>query len=318
MDVWIAHNPAAGPYDVGPFCAQVADVLAGQGVNVRALAAEQRGALATIARSAAAAGCYALFVAGGDGSLSEAATALAGSPVALGVLPAGTANVWAKQLGLPVGSLLPGRDTAGLLVRAALAQLDGRRRAVDLGQVDERCFLLWAGVGLDAFVTHGVEPRPRAQKRLGMLSYSLAALLLVTQFRGIRARVAVDRRRVRGRMLLAVASKGQLYLGGLVRIAPNARLDDGRLDVWLFYGLGLGWTIRQALGLVTGRHLRDPYVRHLRGRHVTITTEAPAALHLDGEPWGTTPVAVNIRPRALHVLVPRSAPASLFSAEAAV
>jgi YegS/Rv2252/BmrU family lipid kinase len=316
VNVWIVHNPAAGAYDIGPSMGRVAQALAALGLEVRQLEARQPGELGILARRAVQAGCDALLVAGGDGSLNEAATALSGSGVALGVLPAGTANVWAKQFGLPVAPLLPGFDPGDMLLQAARAQLDGQRRLIDVGEVRERCFLLWAGVGLDAFVTHGVEPRPREQKRLGMLSYSLAALILATQFTGMRARIIVDGRRIKGRMLLAVVSNGQLYLGGLARIAPQARLDDGLLDVWLFYGLGFHWTVRQMLGLVAGRHLRDPYVKHFRGRTVSILTAVPAALQLDGEPAGTTPVTVRIRSAALTVLVPRTAPANLFSSSA--
>jgi diacylglycerol kinase (ATP) len=313
VNVWLVHNPAAGAYDIGRYVTQVAERLSEQGATARSVTTERRGELALVAQRAAAEGVDALFVAGGDGSLGEVATALAGTRVALGVLPAGTANVWARQFGLPVAPLLEGEETTRILVDAARAQLDGDRRLIDLGDAGGRCFLMWAGVGLDAYVTHGVEPRPREQKRLGMVSYALAALMLATQFKGMTAHVTVDGRRVRGRMLLAVVSHSRLYMGGLVHIDPRARLDDGRLTVWVFYGLGFGWTVRQMLGMAAGRHLRDPHVRQLRGRAIAITTREPAEVHLDGDPWGKTPLAVRVRPLALRILAPRSAPPELFS-----
>lgn len=312
MNIWIVHNPAAGPYDVGPYLDAVADGLRERGAEVTVVPTQQAGDILAVGRTAVEREVDAVFQCGGDGSLGECATALAGSRVALGVLPAGTSNVWAKQLGMPVMSILPGVDPRAYLLRAAEAQLDGKVRQVDLGKIGSRCFLLWAGVGLDAFVAQGVEPRPRAQKRLGMFPYMLAALILGAQFKGMRAQVVVDGKRLRGRMLLAVVSNAQLYLGGLVQIDPYARMDDGWLDIWVFYGLGLGWTVRQMAGLFAGRHLRDPHVRHLRGRHVVIAAGEPAALHLDGEPTGTTPVVINVQPRALAVLVPPSAPRALF------
>ena len=302
----------AGALDMAPFLGPVADGLRERGAEVEVIGTQHPGEILTIGQRAVAGACDAVFFCGGDGSLGEGATALAGSRVALGVLPAGTGNVWAKQMGLPIAPLLPGYDPGEFLLRAAEAQLDGTARRVDVGQVGERRFLLWAGVGLDAFITHGVEPRPRAQKRLGMFPYMLAAVILATQFGGMRAQITVDGKRIKGRMLLVVASNTQLYMGGLVRIDPQARLDDGLLDVWVFYGLGVGWTVRQMAGLFAGRHLRDPHVRHLRGRHIAVTARPPADLHLDGDPTGTTPVVISVLPRALSVLVPASAPGELF------
>jgi diacylglycerol kinase (ATP) len=101
--------------------------------------------------------------------------------------------------------------------------------------------------------------------------------------------------------------------GGLVKMTPEARLDDGLLDIRIFKGMGPAWVFRHVAGVFTHRHLRDPMVSHYQGRNITIYTAEPYPIQLDGEPAGMTPVNVQVVPRALRVLVPRAAPADLFS-----
>ena len=107
-----------------------------------------------------------------------------------------------------------------------------------------------------------------------------------------------------------------LFYGGLVRIATDARLDDGLLDLNVFSGTGFGDSIRTVLGVVTGLHVRDPRHSFYRGRTIRIETEKPMAVHLDGEPHGTTPLFCQVVPRSLSVLIPRHIRPELFAEKA--
>ena len=113
-------------------------------------------------------GQSAVFVIGGDGSVGTIAASLSGSDTALGVLPAGTANVWAKELGLR------GVDWfhRQALDRAAAGLAEPDVRLIDVGEINGRKFLLWGGVGLDAAVVSRVEPRERWQKALAIPFYT--------------------------------------------------------------------------------------------------------------------------------------------------
>ena len=163
-----------------------------------------------------------VLVAGGDGTVCEAVNGLVGSRVALGVLPTGTGNVWAKELGLPVFTLLnPNR----LLVAAHLST-EAKTRAIDVGRANDRYFLLFAGLGLDAQVAHDMEPRERATKQSGLLPYLVASVLVAVEFYGVRTTVVVDGKVIKGRSLFILVSNAQLY-GGVLRITPEAQLDDG-------------------------------------------------------------------------------------------
>jgi YegS/Rv2252/BmrU family lipid kinase len=268
---------------------------------------ERPGEATALARQASDDGLDAVFVVGGDGTINEVINGLAGGPVALGVLPGGTGNVWARELGLPTRSplhLLP-------LLDSVRALLDGTVRQIDLGKANGRFFLQWTGLGLDAEVTYAMEPRTRRQRRLGALAYVVSGLAIASTMAGIRTRVFIDGEHIYRRAILIIISNSQLY-GGKVRIATDARLDDGLLDVDVFAGTGLGSALRTALGVITGLHVYDP--RHIfrQGRSIRIYTDKPMAVHVDGEPFGTTPLECEVVPRALSVIIPRDIRPDLF------
>jgi diacylglycerol kinase (ATP) len=249
-----------------------------------------------------------VFVVGGDGTINEVINGLAESPVALGVLPGGTGNVWAKELGLPTRSplhWLPLLESVRTLVPGAI-------RRIDLGKANGRYFLQWAGIGLDAEVSYAMEPRTRRQRRLGALAYVVAGVTAAANMVGTRTRILIDGERIYRRSILIVISNSQLY-GGMVRIATDARLDDGLLDLNVFAGTGFGSAVRTALGVVTGLHVRDPRHSFYRGCKIQVETEKPVAVHVDGEPFDTTPLECEVVPRALSVIIPREIRPDLFS-----
>jgi YegS/Rv2252/BmrU family lipid kinase len=271
---------------------------------------EQAGEATKLARQAADQELDAVLVVGGDGTINEVINGLAESSVALGVLPGGTGNVWAKELGLPTRSprhLLP-------LVDSVQALVPGKTRRIDLGKANGQYFLQWTGLGLDAEVTYAMEPRTRRQRRLGALAYVVAGVTTAINMAGIRSRIWIDDELVYRRSILIVISNSQLY-GGRVRIATDARLDDGLLDVNVFSGTGFGSAVRTALGIITGLHVRDSRHSFFRGSTIRVETDKPMAIHLDGEPFGTTPLQCNVMPRALTVLIPQHIRPELFSTQ---
>ncbi len=303
----VIFNPTAGARDVHRELQRVMGYLEECGWQLTLRETRSRGEATTFAREAVSAGMRAVFVVGGDGTINEAVNGLVGSEVALGLLPSGTGNVWALELGLPIPSPVNWHPLLG----AAKAMLAGHVRRVDVGRAGERHFLLWAGVGLDAAVTEQIEPRPRAKKRLGTLAYVIAAALVAKDFTGTRVEVTVDGQQVRARALLIVVSNTQLY-GRIVRIASQARLDDGLLDVCVFQGYGFPSAVRHAVRVLAGQHLHDPQVIYLQGRRVSINAAQPLAVHMDGDPVGHTPLTLEIVPRALNIIAPAHVPEKLF------
>ena len=308
MRARLIHNPTAGPRDVQRGLKRVRSFLKRRGWSIEYQVTEKSGDTTRLSRAAAQEGYDVVIVAGGDGTVNEAVNGLAGTRTALGVLPVGTGNMWAKQLGVPTYTLTnPLR-----LFEAAAGLAEGTIRRIDVGRVNDRHFLCWAGIGLDAQVTAELEPRQRHTKRLGALPYAIAAILVARDFKGVRTRVFLDGKIVRGRTLLVLVSNIQQYIGTL-RVAPEARIDDGLLDVFVFKGLGFPYAVRHLLKIISQRLLQDPRVVHRQAREVEVWTEWATPVQVDGDPIGTTPVTLRAVPLALRVLVPPSAPPGLFT-----
>src|SRR5512135_3190909 len=280
-------------------------VLRESGWSLELVETARQGDARLLAQEAAERNLDALIAVGGDGTVNEAVNGLVDSPTALGVLPLGTANVWAKEMGLPMGNL----EAAALLLAGADV------RAIDVGAVrgptmDARFFILWCGVGLDAAITRDIEPQREMKRRLGALMFWLVGIRDAWSYRGKRATLRFEDKRVRRRVILALAANSQLY-GGIVRIAPNAQVDDGRLNFVVFKGTGFAATALHLVKVFLGAHLRDPQVEVYQTACVSIEGKK-LPVHVDAEPIGFTPVEIRVRPSSLRVLVPRTANPNLF------
>ena len=223
----IVYNPAAGRFPSRMLTERAADVLRKHDWDVYLERTHNDRDIIRLASRAVKNQDDALIIAGGDGSINHAVPALLGSDTALGVLPAGTANVWARELGLP-----------GLTWTRVMALEESARRLatatvkkVDVGFCNQRPFLLWAGVGFDAFVAHRIEPRSRWEKHFALAQYATNALRQAAVFSGFDMNVCGEGVDLSGHYLLAVVSNIHLYAGGLAEISPHARVDDGKMDL---------------------------------------------------------------------------------------
>lgn len=312
MDVTVILNPMAGQAGASADLDQALAYLTEQGWSLTCRESHAPGDAIRLAAEAARAGVETVIVVGGDGTLSEAANGLVGTSTALGVLPIGTGNVWAAQLGLVQSPTLIYRPD---LLSAARALVVSRRVVIDMGHATtpqgERYFLFWAGVGLDAAIQRVIEQEGKpAKRRFGQWAYVWAALKPVLKFRGVRATVTIDGKRVRGRVAFVVVTNIQMYAS--VQLTPDARLNDGWLDICVFEGLGWLDAIRHIGQLAFRRHFADPQVKFYRGREISVQPEAILPVHYDGDPLASTPLNVRIVPGVLTVLIPPSAPADLF------
>ena len=201
------------------------------------------------------------------------------------------------------------------IMDAARVLVEGESRSIDLGRVGDRYFALWAGVGFDAQIIHDVEPHRDIRPNLRNLAYYVTAVSLCLGLRGTRVTVAVDDQVVRQRVILILVSNAQLY-GRSWRVAPQAQLDDGLLDVYIFKGGGTLDALRHFSLLVLGKHTGDPKIETYRAQRITIRGEKSLPLHMDGDPAGHTPVTITVAPKALNVVVPSWASGSLFEGSA--
>lgn len=233
-----------------------------------------------------------VVAAGGDGTIAAVIDGLAGSGVPLGIVPIGTGNLVARELGIPLDS----EPAMALLVGAH------RRRTVDVMRINGRAFLLNASVGVSASIIHSTTAREKQQ--FGRSAYVARAISPMLRFRRPRLTVIVDdsSRRLRTPEV-AVLNCGRLS-GSIYPHDPDVRADDGWLDIWVLCLRTLPECLWYLLRLATG-HREPRRAIHLRARHrVIIQCAVPQQVQADGDSIGTTPVTIEMLPGVLTVLVP--------------
>jgi diacylglycerol kinase (ATP) len=243
------------------------------------------------ARKAVADGAELVFVWGGDGMVQRCADALAGSDVALAVVPAGTANLFASNLGIPED-----------LPEAVRVGFHGRRRRLDLGVVNGEHFAVMAGVGFDAAM---IKDADRGMKgRMGRLAY-LWSGLRHTRNSAVPTKITIDGTDwFEGKASCVLLGNVGTITGG-IRAFDDARPDDGWLDVGVATAEGIVQWARTLARLAAGRSARSPFVRITRARRIDVKLDAPVRYELDGGARDKTRhLKASVAPAAITVCVP--------------
>jgi diacylglycerol kinase (ATP) len=300
----IIYNPAAGRYAVKPFIKLAAKELESAGWRVDVVETQSGPHTIELAKQASAEKKDAVFAVGGDGTIGNVVNGLIGTETALGVLPAGTSNVWGYELGLHGFSWM---NPWGLKKNAALLA-NAPCYAIDVGACNQYSFIMWAGIGLDALTIHSLEPRIRLEKFFSMPEYTAKTIWKAAQWSGVKLRLWADGQEVEGHFIVAVTTNIRHYLGGHSKLSPDAYLDDGLLDIWLFSGNNLGDALRHAYDMWRGHHITSESARRITFNKLRIEGEAPFMLQMDGEPRGSAQTAeIKVHARALKLLTPPGA-----------
>ena len=254
-----------------------------------------------IAREDAAAGRERIFALGGDGTFQALLNAVAGNTnVSIGVLPAGGGNDLAAALGLPLD---PVRAAEMTLTDGEAVQLDAARARTGNGL--ERLYMGGGGVGLDAEAARfasGVYRKMRGRSR-----YLLSAIRALGRFHGITVRVSMqgsEQTILQATALVLGVLNTPSYGGGL-RLAPEANLEDGRLDLVLLENLTALEIARMLPRVAISGEIRTQRIQRFCVTQARIETDRPCAFHADGEIIGLTPVEIAVVPRAMRVWRPR-------------
>jgi YegS/Rv2252/BmrU family lipid kinase len=247
-----------------------------------------------LVRAAVERGCELVAAVGGDGTVSEVAGALARSDVPLGIIPAGTANVLARELGVPV-------DLEGAV---SLIAGDHEVAAIDGLEVDGRIFVLGIGIGIESIM---IRDTPRdAKRRFGRLAYLWTAFTRAMGFSGRRYTIMVDGERVRPRAVQVLIANGGTLGVQPLRWGPGISPRDGRVNVVIVSPRSPVDYLKVAWAAVRGKHRESQNLRYLTAREsVIVTTDSPLPVQADGEIIGNTPVHVHVAPGAVKVVVPR-------------
>jgi diacylglycerol kinase (ATP) len=245
-----------------------------------------------LAQQAARSGVDLLLVNGGDGTVMECASGLIGTSIPLVILPGGTANVMAHELGVPFD--LKEAITLAVNPHAGV-------RPIDMAQIGDEHFLLRAGMGFEAAMVEGADRE--LKDRVGLLAYGISALQALADPPIARYRLYLDGTIQEAEGLACiVANSGHLGAGGLV-LSPKIDISDGLLDVLVITRADLP-SLVSLLASVVGGDPEPPVLEHWQVRKVRVESDPPQTVQIDGEILAKTPVTIQVMPKAVKVLVP--------------
>jgi diacylglycerol kinase (ATP) len=295
-------NPASGNGATGRRWSELARRASALGLNGETLLSERPGHLTELAEQAARGGADLLVAVGGDGTLNEVVNGLvrAGTTTELATIPLGTGMDFVRTYGIP-----------SRFEDAVRTAVEGVPRRVDVGRVAYRT---WSGadaeryvcnvgsVGMSAAVAQRANGMSKALGGKATFFYALVRVFLAWQNTVID--VDLDGRKRSARMHDVIVANGQ-YHGGAMRLAPEAKPDDGLFDVLLIGDVTKGDFATTAPKLYKGTHLSHPKVDLERARVVAVDAAETLPIELDGEQVGTTPARFEVVPGALRLRVPR-------------
>jgi len=294
MAATVIVNPLAGAGRARRVLAELdrrqGEIAAALGESVRFLMTTGSGHGELLARQAVEAGDRTLIAVGGDGLIHEVVNGLWGSQATFGIVPAGSGNDIARALQIP-------RSPAG----AIEILCNGCIRSIDLGRIGERCFVGFAGMGLDA-LSVALSRQSRLPLR-GMRRYAWGVLRALCRYRVRQMSLVADGRRISGLGWILVVANTQTFGGGMV-IAPDARLDDGLLDVCFLVDASRSELLSLFLRVLLQRPISSPHLVRIQARSLEIAGHPDLLIQADGEILGHPPAHIRVMPRVLSVLSP--------------
>ena len=285
--ILVILNPAAR----GERAKALRDKIASLSHHVIVRSTAPPGDARALAARAVTQGYDTIVAAGGDGTINEVVNGIAGTDVQFGILPVGTMNVFATELGIPQNNL----------AKAWRVIEEGFSRLIDLPRANQEYFVQLAGVGLDAEVVR--QTTPDSKKALGPMSYLLTLAQVASRQPPKILIEPVDGATREGSFVLV--GNGRLY-GGPFVLFRDARLDDGLLDVLVFQNQSHWDLIRYFQAIVFGNHPALPDVEYFQSRGLRLTSREPVPVEIDGELSGTLPYEFGFSIGKLRVLVPRA------------
>jgi diacylglycerol kinase (ATP) len=295
----IANPAAARTARVG--VDTVANTLRGGGWDVEVLATGGPGDARQLAEYGVAEKVDIVAVFGGDGTTMQAAAALVGTDVALGVIPGGTGNLLAGNLRIPASP-----------ARAARALLTAQPQPFDLGRMERpagfQYFAVACGAGYDARVMAATLSEHK--RRWGMAAYVATSLRLIADIQSTLHVITIDGVEYEAHAAMVLVANCGEVIPPVVRLGPGISPTDGQLDVVVVRADNFSQSLRAVwdLLLVAPTAMGEgTFVGHARGREVRVESERVQPVQLDGEPGGETPFSVSVVPGAIRIMVPAGA-----------
>jgi YegS/Rv2252/BmrU family lipid kinase len=300
MKYLLIVNPISGNGNDLKKTGQVLRFFTRRGHHLDIRLSEHSGHAETIAREACGLDYDVIIGAGGDGTINEVVNGMIGSQKKLAIIPWGTGNVFAGEMGFP-----------RRLSRICRMILHGNTMKIDIGRIRDHHFLLMVGIGIDAYSLRMLDGQGLKQ-RLGRFAYLLAALRAVVRYRFPQIEVTLDDgRRIHGGFVLVANTS---HYGNVFSFTPRARPNDGFLDVFVYRERNALATVLLAIRTLftlrgAAKLQSELLTRHRTYRCTGLKIEAnePAYCQVDGDYHGQLPVEISLVKAALNIILPRKA-----------
>jgi diacylglycerol kinase (ATP) len=291
----LIYNPSSGREIVRRRLPDILDLLESAGYETSCFATKGEYDAVEEAERAVARGFDVIVAAGGDGTIYEVVNGMAEKKArpALGIIPCGTSNDFARALGIPRS-----------VTRACTIIAGGNTRRVDLGRINDRYFINIAGGGSLTNLTYEVPSKLKTL--IGQLAYYVKGLEKLPSLHPIRVRLETRERVVIDEEIMIFLIANSHSVGGFDRLAPNADLSDGKLDCIVVKKASLPEIIRLATQAVRGEHVKDPLILYFQTDYIKATSygDETVQLNLDGELGGQLPCECKALPGHIEVFVP--------------
>lgn len=289
MGIFFIVNPIAGKGRAKDFIREAEPKLIARGIPFKIAYTEGPGHATALAGQVDYHLYSKVISVGGDGTLNEVVNGLDLEKGTLGIIPAGSGNDLIKSLDIP-------KDEH----KALEVVLSGREKRIDLGYINQRRFINVTGIGLDVEVlreTHGLRKMFR-----GKIAYILGVFKALIHFKSIHVELEIDNQAYQKDIMLCAIGNGR-YIGGGMKILPEAKLDDGRMDICLVRKMPKLKLLFLFPKVFSGSHLDLPEVTFLRGKSLRIRSPQETWMNLDGELIQEYEPALRIADQALKILV---------------
>ncbi len=281
-------NPNSKPLKVALFLQMIISKFEKGGYTVDLFKTHGEGDATRIAHEAALSNKYEIVVAGGgDGTVNEVLNGLMPQPCKMGILPLGTSNVLCRSLNLPLNPL-----------KAADAILSGRSKKIDLGQANDRYFAIMVSCGYDAYAIE--QTSLRAKRFTGKYAYIYAGIKSIYHYQPQRIYLISDGKPVSYNAMVIVVSNAHLY-GGNYRLTPDAQIDDGVFDVFIYTGNNVYRFLYYCVRLLFRHPVEVRDAVRTRVRNLQLTSPGRVLYQGDGDLFGKLPLTIRILPAVLEI-----------------
>ncbi|CAJ1004162.1 diacylglycerol kinase (ATP) [Brevibacillus aydinogluensis] len=291
----LIYNPSSGREIVRRRLPDILELLESAGYETSCYATKGEDDATEEAERAVKRGFDVIIAAGGDGTIYEVVNGMAGKPArpALGIIPCGTSNDFARALGIPKS-----------ITRSCKIIAAGKRKRVDVGRINNRYFINIAGGGSLTNLTYEVPSKLKTL--LGQLAYYVKGLEKLPSLHPIRVKLETRDKVLVDEEIMIFLITNSHSVGGFDRLAPNADISDGKLDLIVVKKVGLGDFIRLAAQAIRGEHVKDPNLLYFQTDYIKATSPSgeTVQLNLDGELGGELPCVCEALPGHLELFVP--------------